>query len=83
MPDGLSAHVRRDAWEVPVEFSALVEAGGVPLEDAERTFNMGIGMVAIVAPHEAEPVADALRAAGERVWAIGTVETGEEPVVMI
>lgn len=82
IPDGLSARVRRAAWEVPAEFTALIDAGNVPLEDAERTFNMGIGMVAVVAPDEADSVAAALREAGETVWRIGTIETGEEAVVM-
>lgn len=82
IPDGLSAQVQRETWEVPAEFTALIEAGGVPLEDAERTFNMGIGMIAIVAPDEADAIARALRTAGESVAAIGTIETGEEPVVM-
>jgi phosphoribosylformylglycinamidine cyclo-ligase len=82
IPDGLSAHVQRAAWRVPPEFSALIDAGGVPLEDAERTFNMGMGMIAVVAAGEADDVAEALRAAGERVSVIGTIETGEQPVVM-
>jgi phosphoribosylformylglycinamidine cyclo-ligase len=82
IPDGLSAQVRRAAWQVPAEFSALIDAGNVPRDDAERTFNMGIGMVAVVAPAEADAVAAALRAAGETVWRIGTIETGEEAVVM-
>lgn len=83
IPDGLSARVQRAAWVVPAEFTALIEAGGVPLEDAERTFNMGIGMIAIVAPDDADAIAHALREAGEGVATIGTIETGEEPVVMI
>lgn len=83
IPEGLSAQVQRAAWEVPAEFTALIEAGGVPLEDAERTFNMGIGMIAIVASDDADTIAHALHAAGESVARIGTIETGEEPVVMI
>jgi phosphoribosylformylglycinamidine cyclo-ligase len=83
IPDGLSAKVRRKAWEVPAEFAALIAAGGVPLEDAERTFNMGIGMIAVVAPEATDAVTTALREAGETVSLIGTIETGEEPVVMM
>jgi phosphoribosylformylglycinamidine cyclo-ligase len=83
IPEGLSAKVHRGSWEIPSEFAALVAAGNVPLDDADRTFNMGIGMVVVVAPEEAESVADALRTAGEGVSVIGTVETGDEPVVMV
>jgi phosphoribosylformylglycinamidine cyclo-ligase len=83
IPEGKSAKVKRGSWEIPSEFAALVAAGNVPLDDAERTFNMGIGMVVVVAPEEADSVADGLRAAGEGVSVIGTVETGDEPVVMV
>jgi phosphoribosylformylglycinamidine cyclo-ligase len=83
IPAGLSAKVRRHTWEVPAEVAALIAAGNVPLEDAERTFNMGIGMVAVVAPEDTDSVMQALRKAGESVALIGTIETGEEPVVMI
>ena len=83
IPDGLSARVRRASWQVPAEFTSLIVAGNVPREDAERTFNMGIGMIAVVAAEEADVVSQALRAAGEGVSMIGTIETGEEPVVMI
>jgi phosphoribosylformylglycinamidine cyclo-ligase len=83
IPEGLSAKVRRDTWEMPAEFAAVIAAGNVPLADAERTFNLGIGMVVVVAPEEADTVMEALRTAGEGVSLIGTIETGEEPVVMV
>jgi phosphoribosylformylglycinamidine cyclo-ligase len=83
IPDGLSAQVQRKAWQVPSEFAALIEAGGVPRADAERTFNMGIGMIAIVAADEADAIAQSLRAADESVSLIGTIERGNELVVMV
>ena len=83
IPDGLSAAVQRKAWEVPADFAALIEAGGVPLDDAERTFNMGIGMVVVVDADEADAVASQLRQSGEGVSMIGTIEAGTEPVVMV
>ena len=83
IPDGLCAKVRRGSWEIPSEFAAMIAGGNVPRDDAERTFNLGIGMIVVVAPEEADAVADALRTAGEQVALIGTIETGEEPVVMV
>ncbi|HEX6065505.1 MAG TPA: phosphoribosylformylglycinamidine cyclo-ligase [Longimicrobiales bacterium] len=83
IPDGLCARVRRGSWEIPSEFAAMIAGGNVPRDDAERTFNLGIGMIVVVAPEEADAVADALRTAGEQVALIGTIETGEEPVVMV
>lgn len=83
IPEGLSAKVRRGSWEIPSEFAAMIAGGNVPIDDAERTFNMGIGMVVVVGPEEADGVVNDLRAAGEGVSVVGTVETGDEPVVMV
>lgn len=83
IPDGLSARIERKGWEVPSDFMTLIEAGNVPQDDADRTFNMGIGMVAVVAAEDADGIAAQLREAGEGVSIIGTVESGTEPVVMI
>ena len=83
IPDGMSAHVERKSWEVPADFAELINAGGVPLDDAERTFNMGIGMVVVVAPENVDRVASTLRDAGEGVSVIGNIEEGNEPVVMV
>jgi phosphoribosylformylglycinamidine cyclo-ligase len=83
IPEGLSAKVQRNAWEVPIEFAELIKAGDVPLDDAERTFNMGIGMIAVVAPDDADEVAHQLRSAGEGVSVIGAIESGSDPVVML
>ncbi|HEY0674020.1 MAG TPA: AIR synthase-related protein, partial [Longimicrobiales bacterium] len=83
IPEGMSARVERKGWQVPAEFGALIEAGGVPRDDAERTFNMGIGMVVVVAAADADAIAQQLRAAGEGVSVMGTIAEGAEPVVMI
>jgi len=82
MPPGHCAVVRRSGWTVPQEFVAVQDAGSVPQDDMERTFNMGIGMVAVVAAAAAEPIAGTLRAAGEQVYVIGEVTAGAEPVRM-
>ena len=82
IPEGLCAYVARAAWQPPAEFTAIQQAGNVPLDDMERTFNMGIGMVAVVAPEDAERITQQLRAAGETVFTIGNVRDGDVPVRM-
>ena len=71
LPPGLGARIHRDAWTVPPLFTLLGNAGAVP--DAERwdTWNMGIGLVAVIA---AEGARAALRALPDAI-AIGHVET--------
>jgi phosphoribosylformylglycinamidine cyclo-ligase len=76
LPDGLDARIERSSWEVPALFRTLQRAGGI--EDAEmfRAFNMGIGMVAVVAPEHVSAVLEALTAAGESAWVAGEVVKG-------
>lgn len=81
LPAGTRAEIRVGSWEIPALFHFLQESGGVPSDEMFRVFNMGIGMVAAVAPAALREVLAALRAAGVRAAAIGTVQPGEGGVV--
>ena len=70
LPDGLGAAVRRDAWVVPPLFTLLGDEGAVPDTDRFDTWNMGIGLIAIVAPADADR---AMRAVAGAVG-LGNVE---------
>jgi phosphoribosylformylglycinamidine cyclo-ligase len=65
LPSGTDAVVHIGAWEVPALFRWLQSAGGVPQEDMLRTFNMGVGLILVVAPADADAVLHGLAAAGE------------------
>ena len=77
LPVGCHARVDADAWPQPRLMAFLQAKGSIEPEEMARTFNCGIGMVAIVAPADADRVSDALTAAGETVFRIGTVAAGE------
>ena len=53
LPDGLAVAIARDSWPVPPIFHWMQREGGVDGLEMYRTFNMGIGMVAVVDPDEA------------------------------
>lgn len=74
LPAGMSARFDWDAWTRPGVFTWLQETGATPEHDMRRTFNLGIGMIAIVAETEAGEVSETLRAAGETVYRIGEVQ---------
>jgi len=82
LPVGTAARVNRGSWRVPPVFGFLRREGGVPEEDMYRTFNMGIGMVAVLAA-DALPAAEAaLAEAGETGTAvIGEIIEGDGGVV--
>jgi phosphoribosylformylglycinamidine cyclo-ligase len=81
LPAGTAARVRRSAWPRPPLFSWLVEAGRVPVVDAYRTFNMGIGLILVVGAGQVAEALATLRAAGEAAACeIGDVVAGDGAV---
>ena len=82
LPEGLSAEVDDSAWEMPVIFRLLKEWGNVDWHEMYRTFNMGIGMVLIASPEEAEKIQAYLKEAGEPCFRIGRVTKGDHDVTI-
>ncbi len=78
LPEGLHARVDADAWEQPRLMAFLQAQGNIEPDEMARTFNCGIGMIAVVSEADAESVAGSLRAAGETVFRIGRIETGRK-----
>jgi phosphoribosylformylglycinamidine cyclo-ligase len=76
LPEGCGAAVRAAAWPRPVLFSFLQQQGGVSDDEMYRVFNMGIGMVAVAAPGDADAVRDAARHANVETWVIGQITRG-------
>ncbi|MCK4710841.1 MAG: phosphoribosylformylglycinamidine cyclo-ligase, partial [Gammaproteobacteria bacterium] len=84
LPDNTNASLRADSIELPAIFKWLQEKGNVETSEMHRTFNCGIGMVVIVDASDAETAIAELTAAGEKVWQIGVITTGEgAPEVII
>ena len=82
LPAHLDAVVDRSTWTPPAIFGLLAAAGDIAPEQQELTFNLGVGMVAVV---DADQVDDALalaRARGVPAWPIGTIEAGTGTVIM-
>lgn len=76
LPEGLGAEVDLDAWELPAVFRWLQRAGELDEAEMLRTFNCGIGMVAVAAPGRADEVAAQFEGAGHGVRRIGRVASG-------
>src|SRR5208337_3818400 len=73
LPKGLGAALELSAISVPPVFGWLARSGGVTASEMLRTFNCGIGMVAVVSQQGAEEAVAALRAAGETPVRLGKV----------
>jgi phosphoribosylformylglycinamidine cyclo-ligase len=74
LPDGLRARLDARQWTAPAVFGWLHQTGQVPTDDMLRTFNCGLGMVAVVAEREAGEVIKVLADAGEKVHSVGVIE---------
>ncbi|MFH2104324.1 MAG: phosphoribosylformylglycinamidine cyclo-ligase [Chloroflexota bacterium] len=79
LPDGVGAVVRSGSWPVPPLFSLIQACGEVDLLEMHRVFNMGIGMVAIVAPGDVKALQKAI---GEETWVIGELVAGKKKVIL-
>ncbi|GGB97679.1 phosphoribosylformylglycinamidine cyclo-ligase [Marivita lacus] len=73
LPEGLGAQIDLTAWDLPPVFKWLAQTGGMAESELLKTFNCGIGMIAVVAPDQADALTAVLEEAGETVFRIGTV----------
>jgi phosphoribosylformylglycinamidine cyclo-ligase len=76
LPKTLDVVIRKGSWDVPPVFQIITEKGGVPEAELYQVFNMGIGMVAIVAADRAEAALKFIRAQKHPAWLIGEVVKG-------
>ena len=83
LPESCGARVQKSSFTVLPIFEQIQKIGNVPEADMYRTFNMGIGMVLVVDPVQADATLAALRASGETASIIGEVTTGAHEVVLI
>jgi phosphoribosylformylglycinamidine cyclo-ligase len=81
LPAGLEARVERAGWPVPPLFDYLRRVGGIAEAEMDRTFNMGLGMIAVVAPEHVAPLERELDGAGLAHHRIGEVRPGSGGVV--
>ncbi len=73
LPPGLEAVVDRSSWTPAPVFGLVQRLGRVPLTDLERTLNLGVGMIAVLAPEGADAAVERLRARGLPAWVLGSV----------
>ncbi len=82
LPAGLSVKIDPDAIQTPPLFSLIAEKGNVSRHDMFNTFNMGVGMCAVVPATAADQALQVLRAAGEDAYILGEVVRGDGGVYL-
>jgi len=81
LPKSLDAQIDTASWTVPTLFQFLIEKSQMPVDDARRSFNLGVGMVLVAKPDQVEGILAELKAAGEAAWVLGRMIMGEGKVV--
>jgi len=81
LPEGCTADVDLQSWSVPPIFRLLQERGGIARDEMFRAFNMGVGLVIVCAPRDAQRAINMLVMAGEpNAFRVGFVVSGERTV---
>lgn len=80
MPKGLVAELDRGTWSPAPIFTMIGQRGRVERAELEATFNMGVGMVAIVAPEDVDRALAVLTARHIDCWTLGTVAKASDKV---
>jgi phosphoribosylformylglycinamidine cyclo-ligase len=82
LPKGLQASVRRGSWPVPPIFDLIARLGRISQPEMDRTFNNGLGMVALVPSIAADAVIKHLRRLGAPAYVVGEIRRGRRGVVL-
>ncbi|MCU1676000.1 MAG: purM [Frankiales bacterium] len=82
LPDHLDAVVDRSTWSLPAIFRLIADRGRVAQDEMERTFNMGVGMVAVVGEADTERAVAVLMHRKIPAWVGGRITAGAGTTVM-
>ncbi len=78
VPPGLMAELDRGTWTPAPVFGMIAQRGRIDRAEMEKTFNMGVGMVAVVAPEDTDRALAILTARHLSCWIVGTVTKGSK-----
>jgi phosphoribosylformylglycinamidine cyclo-ligase len=77
MPNGTRAALERSSWSQQPIFELIQRLGRISRAEMDKTFNNGLGMVAIVAPRDADKVVEHLRSRKYAAWVVGDIRRGK------
>lgn len=82
LPQGMGARIERKNIRVLPVFDLLAERGEIPERDMFNTYNMGVGMTAVVAPEDAEKTLSCLQEGGVDAYVLGSCVSSGEGVII-
>lgn len=82
LPEGMTAVVEKDSYEIPPIFTLMQRKGELSEKMMYNTYNMGLGMILAVDPVDAKKTVEAVCAAGEKAYIVGKIKAGEKGVIL-
>ena len=82
LPEGTTAVVEKDSYEIPPIFTLMQRKGELSEKMMYNTYNMGLGMILAVDPADAKETVEAVCAAGEKAYIVGKIKAGEKGVIL-
>ena len=82
LKEGVRAVIKKDSYPVPPIFYLLAKKGQIEEKMMYNTYNMGLGMILAVKPEDVERAMEAIKAAGEAPYVVGSIEKGQKDVVL-
>ncbi len=82
MPQNLHATIRRGSWTVPPIFDLIARLGKIEQSEMDRTFNNGLGMIAIAGQVQADAIVQHLRSRRQRAFIVGELTRGARGVTI-
>jgi phosphoribosylformylglycinamidine cyclo-ligase len=83
LPAGVGAKIERGSWPVPPIFDLIQRLGRISQFEMDRTFNNGLGMVAVVAEGQADRIVEHLGCRNVRAYIIGEIVRGRRNVTLV
>ena len=82
LKDDTVAVIEKNSYPIPPIFTLMAKKGNVDEQMMYNTYNMGLGMVLALDPADVDKTMEALKAAGETAYVVGTCEAGEKGVTI-
>ena len=82
LKEGVRAVIKKDSYPVPPIFHLLAKKGQIEEKMMYNTYNMGLGVILAVKPEDVERAMEAIKAAGEAPYVVGSIEKGQKDVVL-
>ena len=83
LPEGTAVQIDKGSWPMLPIFTLMQQIGNVSESEMYRTFNMGVGMVIVCSPVDADAIASHLLDRGENCYRIGKVVEGQRDVSIV